>query len=178
MESSKLGNNTKSQTYYEILGVAQTSSLAEIESAYRRLALQYHPDKLGSGVNAQLDSRFHNLTLIKTTLTNPTLRQQYDSTLTRIANLDAKQNEERLNRQKVKFEWKHGLERSFNLIEISSRNTILSISHSELIAMALPESQNNFYGKKLPGIALTRKKLAHLLTLYILENIGQLEIME
>ena len=31
--------------YYDILGIAQTATAAEIKKSYRQLAMQYHPDK-------------------------------------------------------------------------------------------------------------------------------------
>src|SRR6185295_2799290 len=39
------GVMTTSRDYYEILGVARTASGDEIKKSFRKLALQYHPDR-------------------------------------------------------------------------------------------------------------------------------------
>ena len=35
----------EAKNYYDILGVAQSASSAEIKKVFRKLALKYHPDK-------------------------------------------------------------------------------------------------------------------------------------
>lgn len=34
-----------SQSYYDVLGIPQSASQAEIKQAYKKLALKWHPDK-------------------------------------------------------------------------------------------------------------------------------------
>ena len=59
--------------YYEILGVTPDSDMAEIKSAYRKLARQFHPD-----VNPGGARHFKDISAAYDTLSDPELRKQYD----------------------------------------------------------------------------------------------------
>lgn len=63
--------------YYKILGVKQTASLAEIKSAYRRLARERHPDHNGGSEDAAHE--FALLALAYRTLSDPHERAHYDA---------------------------------------------------------------------------------------------------
>lgn len=45
MRAEKALKLSKRKDWYKILGVSKTSSIAEIKRAYKKLALQWHPDK-------------------------------------------------------------------------------------------------------------------------------------
>lgn len=59
--------------YYSILGVNKNASDKDIKSAYRKLAMQHHPDK---GGDAQ---KFSKISEAYETLKDPARRQEYDN---------------------------------------------------------------------------------------------------
>lgn len=61
--------------YYEILGVTKSATEAEIKRAYRKLALQYHPDR-NKGKDAE--AKFKEVTKAYEVLSDPQKKQAYD----------------------------------------------------------------------------------------------------
>jgi molecular chaperone DnaJ len=62
--------------YYEILGVTRTATDQEIKSAYRRLAVKYHPDKNPNDATAE--ERFKEAAEAYSVLSNDEQRKRYD----------------------------------------------------------------------------------------------------
>jgi molecular chaperone DnaJ len=60
---------------YEVLGVSPAATTAELRRAYRRLALQYHPDRAGP----QSAPRFAQIAEAYRMLADPTARTAYDA---------------------------------------------------------------------------------------------------
>lgn len=63
--------------YYKILGVDRNASEAEIKSAFRKLALQYHPDR--NPGNKQAEEKFKEINEAYEVLSDPEKRQRYDN---------------------------------------------------------------------------------------------------
>lgn len=64
-----------SKDYYKLLGIEKNANSDEIKRAYRKLAMQYHPDK-GGGKEAE--EKFKQINEAYQILSDPQKRSQYD----------------------------------------------------------------------------------------------------
>ncbi|HZL09895.1 MAG TPA: molecular chaperone DnaJ [Prolixibacteraceae bacterium] len=62
--------------FYEILGVSKTASAEEIKKAYRKRAIQFHPDK--NPGNKEAEEKFKEAAEAYEILSSPEKRQKYD----------------------------------------------------------------------------------------------------
>lgn len=66
-----------SKDYYSILGVNKNASEAEIKKAYRKMAMQYHPDKNPN--NKEAEAKFKDAAEAYEILSNPDKKKHYDA---------------------------------------------------------------------------------------------------
>lgn len=63
--------------YYKILGLTKSATDSEIKKAYRKLALQYHPDK--NDGDAKAEAKFKEVGEAYAILSDPQKKSRYDS---------------------------------------------------------------------------------------------------
>ena len=71
-----MATSTMKMDYYEVLSVSKTANDGEIKTAYRRLAMQYHPDRNPN--NPEAEEKFKLCTEAYTVLIDPDKRAAYD----------------------------------------------------------------------------------------------------
>jgi len=71
-----------SQSYYDLLGVSREATADEVKKAYKKAALVHHPDKGGD------EEKFKECGKAVETLTDPSKRASYDSSLMRTRSRD------------------------------------------------------------------------------------------
>lgn len=64
------------QDFYQLLGVNRSASADEIKKAYRKLAMQYHPDK--NPGNKKAEEKFKEISEAYDVLSDPTKKKNYD----------------------------------------------------------------------------------------------------
>ncbi|HME18854.1 MAG TPA: DnaJ domain-containing protein, partial [Nitrososphaerales archaeon] len=65
-----------SRDYYEVLGVPKGAAKEQVKDAYRKLALQYHPDRNKS---PEAEEKFKEITEAYAVLSDDEKRSQYDA---------------------------------------------------------------------------------------------------
>lgn len=96
-------SSDEQKNYYEILGVKRDASKEEIKTAYKELALVYHPDSnffdeiIGAGVDPADELIFKRITAAYQTLNNEAKRREYDETLSPELPSWSKKTQERMN---------------------------------------------------------------------------------
>ena len=66
---------TTQRDYYEVLGASRNSSQEEIRTKFRRLALEYHPDR---NKDPEAQEKFKEINAAYQVLSDPQKRAQYD----------------------------------------------------------------------------------------------------
>ncbi|MDD5483117.1 MAG: molecular chaperone DnaJ [Kiritimatiellae bacterium] len=67
---------TTKRDYYEVLSLPRSASPEEVKKSYRKLAMQYHPDK--NAGNKESEERFKEISEAYEILSDPEKRQRYD----------------------------------------------------------------------------------------------------
>ncbi|KAL1887712.1 DnaJ-like protein xdj1 [Sporothrix stenoceras] len=75
---NKASGEEEETDLYELLGVEKTSTAAEIKKAYRKAALQHHPDKVPEDQRAESEVKFKAVTQAYEILRDDEKRQLYD----------------------------------------------------------------------------------------------------
>ncbi|KAI1106561.1 DnaJ domain-containing protein [Jackrogersella minutella] len=65
---------------YEVLGLERKADQGQIKSAYRKLALKNHPDKVAEDQKQEAHETFQSIAFAYAVLSDPTRRKRYDKT--------------------------------------------------------------------------------------------------
>ncbi|XP_078258952.1 dnaJ homolog subfamily C [Rhinoraja longicauda] len=78
--AQKLLKQSQKKDYYKILGVKRNAKKREIIKAYRKLAMQWHPDNFQEeNEKKQAEKKFIDIAAAKEVLTDPEMRKKFDS---------------------------------------------------------------------------------------------------
>ncbi len=81
MAFSAATNDTREETWYDLLGVDITATTPEITRAYRHKMMECHPDRHPPAERAAMETHCKAINLAYATLKNPIRRKQYDDTI-------------------------------------------------------------------------------------------------
>ncbi|KAI8818289.1 uncharacterized protein EV422DRAFT_602214, partial [Fimicolochytrium jonesii] len=78
-QSQRLHHTSSQKDYYKILGVPRTASKRDIKKAYRKLSMQWHPDKYSGDLSKEeVEKRMGEINEAYTTLSDDEMRKRVD----------------------------------------------------------------------------------------------------
>lgn len=86
-------------THYDTLGIERDATDQQVRSAFRRLALKYHPDKYTDRARESAEERFQSITEAFNVLSHPSSREKYDIEISKgtdVKKMDPKEISRRL----------------------------------------------------------------------------------
>jgi hypothetical protein len=96
-------NQCSPETYYTLLGISHNATALEIKKAYKKLALQYHPDKNPTVDEEKFKSILHAYEILK----DPHQRKNYDDMISKTTFSSAAVNNFTTNKQPTTFSEKY-----------------------------------------------------------------------
>ncbi|MCB0415849.1 MAG: J domain-containing protein [Bdellovibrionales bacterium] len=138
--------------YYKILGVSASIDKDGIKKAYRKLAVQYHPDKNPDDPTAE--EKFREVTEAYQVLSNEVERKKYDlfSDTLKHSNINKSSSSEPKNNQTdPNFEWNSSVSSNFNAREIFNDvfGDIFSSAKEKAKNFATPRANDLRYDLKI-----------------------------
>jgi len=76
VDAARAATDSKNRDFYKILEVKKNAKAADIKKAYRKLTLQYHPDKNQGDDDAK--TKFHDVADAYEVLSDTDKRRKYD----------------------------------------------------------------------------------------------------
>ncbi|KAG6498435.1 hypothetical protein ZIOFF_046348 [Zingiber officinale] len=134
VDSNNAPNNPRRDPY-EVLGVARNATDQEIKSAYRKLALRYHPDKNAN--DAAAADVFKEVTFAYSILSDPNKRRQYDT-----SGFEAIEAE--------------GQELELDLSSLSTVNTMFAALFRQMRSATILASHHSIFVQLLKKVSMTK----------------------
>ena len=79
-KAQKLQKQAGKRDYYKILGVKRSATKKQISKAYKKLALEWHPDKFQDEEEKKVaEKKFMDIASAKEVLSDPDMRAKYDA---------------------------------------------------------------------------------------------------
>merc|ERR1711874_419499 len=79
-KTQKLQKQAGKRDYYKILGVKRSATKKQISKAYKKLALEWHPDKFQDEEEKKVaEKKFMDIASAKEVLSDPDMRAKYDA---------------------------------------------------------------------------------------------------